>query len=180
MADDTVPMISPDGSIGDVPKSRAAEAVKAGFKVGAELSKDGKSGIIPLDRVHDAMGAGFSLAPSSAGDVAAASVPRPQLDMQTEGGGTTGPVAGKLTGLPGVNPHTPTAGEAAGDIALVGGGAIAGVAGPSVGTAVGSAATGVTSWASANPVKAYLLYQSLKDVIPGLKKAGHLAGHLPE
>lgn len=65
-------------------------------------------------------------------DLAAPPVPAPQLDMQTEGGGLAGPAAGKLTGLPGVNPHEPTTEEGLSDTALVASGAAGGMFGPQV------------------------------------------------
>jgi len=37
----------------------------------------------------------------------------------------------------------------------------------------------VTAWAAANPVKAYILYNVIKDVLPGAKKAIGLAKALP-
>jgi len=59
-----VPMLSPDGQVGDVPHDRVGEAVKAGFKVGQEMtSPDGKAGVIPVDSVHDAIHAGFQMVP---------------------------------------------------------------------------------------------------------------------
>jgi hypothetical protein len=56
-------MISPDGSIGDVPQDRVEEAKAKGFKVGADLTdpNTGKVGVIPLDRVPDALKSGFQL-----------------------------------------------------------------------------------------------------------------------
>lgn len=60
----TVPMIAPDGTLGDVPVARAHEAAAGGFKLGAELiSPDGKVGVVPYERVHDAIAAGFQLKP---------------------------------------------------------------------------------------------------------------------
>lgn len=57
-----VPMLAPDGSIGDVPQSRVSDAVKAGGRIGQEmLSPQGERGVIPLDRVHDAIHAGAQL-----------------------------------------------------------------------------------------------------------------------
>src|SRR6266853_767417 len=67
---DTVPMISPDGDIGDVPRAKVNDAVKSGFKVGVDMiAPDGKAGkrgtmgTIPVDSVHDAIHAGFQMAP---------------------------------------------------------------------------------------------------------------------
>lgn len=72
-----VPMLSPDGQVGDVPVERVAEAQKAGFKLGAELEKDGQIGVVPVDRVVDALKAGFKRRNVSSSDVASASVKQP-------------------------------------------------------------------------------------------------------
>src|SRR5215467_12752927 len=50
--------------------------------------------------------------------------------------GASGPAAGKLTGLPGVNPHSPTGAEVAGDVALASSHEIAGPASRVVGQTV--------------------------------------------
>src|SRR5689334_5682236 len=56
----TIPMFAPDGSIGDVPRERMAEAQKAGFKIGVDmLSPDGQRGTIPQERMLDASAKGF-------------------------------------------------------------------------------------------------------------------------
>jgi hypothetical protein len=60
----TVPMFSPDGTVGDIPHERVADAVKAGFKVGQDMiAPDGSQGTIPIDKVPDAMKAGFASTP---------------------------------------------------------------------------------------------------------------------
>jgi hypothetical protein len=82
----TVPMIAPDGTPGDIPHERVSDAVKSGFKIGAELSApNGQAGVVPIDRVHDAINAGFMLR--------GAPVAQPQLNVgHTAGLGTdTGP-----------------------------------------------------------------------------------------
>lgn len=59
-------------------------------------------------------------------DLAAPPVQPPKVDMQEDASVPTGynsDAGGKLKGLPGVNPHTPTPSEAAGDVGLVAGGA---------------------------------------------------------
>jgi KTSC domain-containing protein len=64
----TVPMLAPDGTPGDIPHARVQDAVKAGFKLGTELTApNGQVGIVPMDRVHDAINAGFVLKGASAG-----------------------------------------------------------------------------------------------------------------
>jgi len=53
------PMIAPDGTSGEVPVSKVADAVKAGGKVGAwMLDPQGNRGVIPLDRTTEAVQAG--------------------------------------------------------------------------------------------------------------------------
>ena len=60
MASATMPMISPDGQSGEVPRAKVAEARKAGFKdATAMISPDGKMGYVPTDRMADAAAAGF-------------------------------------------------------------------------------------------------------------------------
>jgi hypothetical protein len=55
-----MPFIAPDGTTGDIPIERAADAVKAGFKQATTMiSPDGKVGYIPNERVADASKAGF-------------------------------------------------------------------------------------------------------------------------
>lgn len=85
------PMISPDGSTGEIPTTRVGEAVKAGYKIGAKLtSPDGKTGAVPLERVHDAIKAGFSpyipteqqAAASPVIDTAAQALPENKLFQQ--------------------------------------------------------------------------------------------------
>jgi hypothetical protein len=55
----TTPMIAPDGSSGEIPDAKVADAVKAGGKVGAwMLAPDGSRGIVPVDKTLDAIKAG--------------------------------------------------------------------------------------------------------------------------
>jgi hypothetical protein len=57
-----MPMISPDGQIGDVPVEQADAAAKAGFKHAVDMiSPDGKHGTIPLENAEAAQKAGFRL-----------------------------------------------------------------------------------------------------------------------
>lgn len=60
----TVPMFSPDGTLGDIPQERVPDAMKANFTMGVSmLSPDGtKTGIVPHDRVEDAAKSGFIVA----------------------------------------------------------------------------------------------------------------------
>ncbi|MFB3916085.1 MAG: hypothetical protein ACE14M_05115 [Terriglobales bacterium] len=57
----TVPMISPNGEIGDVPDEQVQAALSAGFKRGYDMvSSDGKQrGVVPESGLHDALKAGF-------------------------------------------------------------------------------------------------------------------------
>jgi hypothetical protein len=60
----TVPMFSPDGSLGDVPYDGMHDALQAGFKMGVNMrSKDGSMGVIPADKTQEAVKAGFSIVP---------------------------------------------------------------------------------------------------------------------
>lgn len=60
MTSATVPMLSPDGTPGDIPQERVQDAVKAGFKQAVLMtSPDGKNGYIPADKQQDAISAGF-------------------------------------------------------------------------------------------------------------------------
>lgn len=77
------PMLSPDGRIGDVPSERVGDALKAGFKLGAEMiAPNGQPGVLPMDNVPAAMRAGFRLAHGSAAAFAASSVPKPPNPLQ--------------------------------------------------------------------------------------------------
>jgi hypothetical protein len=80
----TTPMIGPDGSIADVPHESVQQAVRAGARIAFDmLSPDGKErAAVPLEGMHAAIAAGAQLAPSSAGDYAAASVPKPTDPLQ--------------------------------------------------------------------------------------------------
>ena len=60
----TVPMFSPDGSLGDVPYEQMVAARAAGAKPGVTVkSPDGKLGVIPADRTQDAVKAGATIVP---------------------------------------------------------------------------------------------------------------------
>lgn len=86
----TMPMLSSDGQIGDVPTDRVPDAVKQGLKIGQDmLSPDGKHGTVPLDRVHEAIKAGFQ--------IQGASPAAPQVTMQTSPAGNLSPAA-EVTG----------------------------------------------------------------------------------
>jgi len=60
----TVPVFAPDGSLGDIPQERLADAIKHGYKPGVTMkSADGKTGIIPADRVQEAAKGGLQMVP---------------------------------------------------------------------------------------------------------------------
>jgi hypothetical protein len=60
----TVPIFAPDGSLGDIPASQLAAAVKAGAKPGIHITApDGSPGVIPVDRAADAVKAGAKMVP---------------------------------------------------------------------------------------------------------------------
>ena len=102
-----VPMMTPDGEIGDIPKDRVSDAQRAGFKLGAELEKDGQIGVVPVDRVMDAIKAGFKLRSAPALALGAASLPRQNpIASEIERRQTAG-LAGVPGGAPQVAPATP-------------------------------------------------------------------------
>lgn len=87
----TTPMFAPDGTIGDVPHAKIAEAVKAGFKIGVDMNApDGSKGTIPVERIHDAIKGGFSpFVPTEAQAAQSpivAPVPLPGAGQQIMGG----------------------------------------------------------------------------------------------
>jgi hypothetical protein len=62
-----VPMISPDGRLGDIPAERVNEATAAGFKQAVVMtSPDGQLGYVPHDRANEAVKAGFKVGQPSA------------------------------------------------------------------------------------------------------------------
>src|SRR5579872_133047 len=64
----TVPMIAPDGTVGDVPQDQVPNAVKAGGSIGVDLiAPDGSHGVVPMDKVHDAIRAGARFATATPG-----------------------------------------------------------------------------------------------------------------
>lgn len=70
-APQTVPMISPDGTSGDIPVANLNAARQAGFKVAVTMqSPDGKNGYIPAERSQEAAAKGFKMVPMSIPDEA--------------------------------------------------------------------------------------------------------------
>lgn len=64
MSEPTVPVFSPDGTLGDVPYSRLHDAIAAGGKMGVNISDpQGNPGVIPADRTQDAIKAGARVVP---------------------------------------------------------------------------------------------------------------------
>ena len=60
----TVPIISPDGKVGDVPFTQMKAAMAAGGKLGVSVTDpNGKPGTVPADRVQDAVRAGGKIVP---------------------------------------------------------------------------------------------------------------------
>jgi hypothetical protein len=56
-----VPMIGPNGEVGDIPYNRVDDAVKAGFQRGVDVQHPGtgETGVIPLARYKDALNGGM-------------------------------------------------------------------------------------------------------------------------
>src|ERR1700675_2750596 len=64
MSASTVPMFSPDGTLGDVSFAQMKAALAAGAKPGVTIkSPDGKLGVVPADRYQDAAKAGATIVP---------------------------------------------------------------------------------------------------------------------
>jgi hypothetical protein len=62
MTPGVVPMIAPDGSSGDIPNEKVADATRAGFKPAVVMtSPDGQMGYVPRERAADAIKAGFKV-----------------------------------------------------------------------------------------------------------------------
>ncbi len=103
----TVPMLSPDGVVGDVPQENVHAAVGNGFKIGADMmSPDGKLGTVPLEGVHAAIAKGFRL------QGAAPAMPNPiQQDISKDQAATTAAQAAGPNTVPGAY-------EAAGDLGV--------------------------------------------------------------
>ena len=60
----TVPIFSPDGTLGDIPAGQLMAAVKAGAKPGVHITApDGSPGVIPADKTPDAVKAGAKIVP---------------------------------------------------------------------------------------------------------------------
>jgi len=60
----TVPMFSPDGTLGDIPYEQMQAARAAGAKPGVSIkAPDGSLGVVPADRYQDAMKAGGTVVP---------------------------------------------------------------------------------------------------------------------
>src|SRR5579872_3052467 len=126
----TVPMVAPDGSVADVPRDSLQQALQAGAKPAADMiGPDGSRATVPLESVHTALQLGARPHPDSAALVAAASVPRPQVNMQGSalGQAVYGPASNddslRAAGYAGpapsqINPYTSSAAMAAGPAAL--------------------------------------------------------------
>ncbi len=60
----TVPIFSPDGTLGDIPADQLTMAAKAGAKPGVHIiAPDGSPGVVPADRMRDAVQAGAKIVP---------------------------------------------------------------------------------------------------------------------
>ena len=92
----TVPMLSPDGTSGDVPIANVAAARQAGFKVAVTMqSPDGKTGYVPAENTQAAAAKGFKMVPTDAPDAVKASY----WDALTNPVGSGGQDQGLLGGI---------------------------------------------------------------------------------
>jgi hypothetical protein len=119
----------------------------------------------------------------SVSDIAKNGIPETTQPSEPEPQGTIAiPAAGRIPGVmmpaPQVTPGQAAAGLAAG--AVAGGTVLAGSALPAVLPHTIAGVKAIGSWASANPVSAYLMFQILKEAIPGLKKAAGIISHAPD
>lgn len=173
-------MIAPSGEIGDIPEENVPDAVKAGYKVGQDmLSPDGKTGTIPLEKVHDAIKAGFQIKGSDPAKPAA-----PNMDddsVQSPGFIGAGPPVTLPNGIqnnPELNKGVAKGvGMAAGGVAA---GAGAAEALPAVLPHTIQGVKAIGTWATKNPVQAYILYNVIKEMIPGAKKTMGIIKDAPE
>lgn len=160
----TTPFIGPDGAAYDVPTDNVQQAVAQGGKIAQDIvGPDGATYAVPLDNVHAAIRAGGQLKPPQM----PTKYPEPEYESSKaleEAGATTVPRM----------PHTlsPAAAETAGAIAAGGAGVVAGMeAVPPVLAHTTEGVKALGEWASKNPMQAYLLFQVIKEFIPGAKKA---------
>ena len=174
-AGQTTPMLSPDGQVGDVPQEKVPDAVKAGFTVGQDmLAPNGKSGVIPLDKVHDAIRSGFQLkgAPPKG----------PQTDMQESGIGTamqntpSNADPENAANIPEQQIQKMTPEDQASTRKAQLAASAAQPATAALGAAILASHTvegvkAIGTWASKNPMQAYLHYHVKKEFVPGAKKA---------
>ena len=184
-------MISPDGQIGDIPVDQADKAAAAGFKHAIDMiSPDGQKGTIPIDQAEAAQKSGFKVASAAtpaaedmqdqhtAGDVADASkVMRPEQNANAAS------VAGGIAAIPAATTSTVPAGamaeELAGGMKILRDQASGQFvkAGPSLVGQIPGILKSAYDWASANPLKAYLVYKVAEEAgvgTSGLKKIFHL------
>lgn len=60
----TIPMFSPDGTLGDIPYERMHEALQAGAVMGVNVkAPDGSMGVVPANRTQEALKAGGKIVP---------------------------------------------------------------------------------------------------------------------
>lgn len=180
----TAPILAPDGSIRMIPQNQVEQALSAGGKQVTKMQAPDKTlRWVPNDQVDAA---------TSAGGLAIPGMPKPKMEMQPSY--TQMAVENTPSGA---DPHNPgnmprqvleqaapedregiqsglatTAALTTGGTALAAGGkAVAGALIPPV--------VKLGQWASANPVKAYILYNLFKEVIPGAKKATKMIKEVP-
>ena len=205
----TTPMLAPDGSVGDVPNANVNDAVASGFKIGQDMiAPDGQHGTIPLENVHDAVQAGFQIAPP-AGTPSIPNprdqYTNPGTQTNEIGNPVTVPAPGEsfadtMTRAAQQGQRTPqsqidaematapgkaaTVLAAAPAIGAAGAGALAAAAPaenplPSVMANTISGVKAIGAWAQANPLHAYIVFNLLKELVPGAKKAMGLIKEAP-
>lgn len=213
----TVPMISPDGQIGDIPVDQADKASAAGFKHAVDMvSPDGKHGTIPTDQAEAAQKAGFRVAgatpkmlpsytamalenapsgadPHNPGNPNLNAVPESERKsvndsaFNTQASALAGEGLGALGKLATASriPAGAVAEELAGGVKILrdsGTGQFV-KAGPSLVGRIPGILKTTYDWATANPLKAYLVYKVAEEAgvgTSGLKKLFHIVSGAAE
>lgn len=188
----TVPMISPDGQIGDIPVDQADKAATAGFKHAVDMvSPDGQKGTIPTENAEAAQKAGFRVAGPTPDmqaspnvltqarntftDTSKALPQTPGSDEEAVREGSTPAVLG-MSAVGGIGsaitaatassvPEGAMAEELAGGMKILRDQATGQFvkAGPSLVGRIPGILKSTYDWASANPIKAYAIYKIAEE-----------------